>query len=234
MSETVQLGEVVKLRKGKRAVEMYEQKVNGSEPYIQIDEVRGQTPEKFASDPRGVEVTRNDLCIVWDGANAGTVGYGVEGLIGSTVARMRLLQPDYWDTGFLGRLLQSKFEELNKHAQARGATIPHVDKSKLEAIKVPCLSKSEQSRIAAILDKADSVRSKSNQELEMTDNLLRSEFLERFGSPRTNRKGIARVPIMELARVVTGNTPPRKNLENYGNAVEWIKSDNINTPEQVF
>lgn len=114
MSGTVQLGEAVKLRKGKKAVETHERKVNGSKPYIQIDEVRGATPEKFASDPKGVEVSVNDLCIVWDGANAGTVGYGVEGLIGSTVARMRFLQPDKWDTRFIGRLLQSRFQELNK------------------------------------------------------------------------------------------------------------------------
>ena len=181
MSETVQLGEVVKIRKGKRAVETHEQEVNGSEPYIQIDEVRGQTPEKFASDPRGVEVTRNDLCIVWDGANAGTVGYGVEGLIGSTVARMRFLQPDYWDTGFIGRLLQSKFQELNEHAQARGATIPHVDKSKLEAIKVPRLSKCEQCHIAAILDKADGIRRKRTYQLGIISDFLRSAYVHTIG-----------------------------------------------------
>jgi type I restriction enzyme S subunit len=29
---------------------------------------------------------------------------------------------------------------------------------------------------------------------------------------------------------VTGNTPPRDNRKNYGNFIEWIKSDNINTP----
>jgi type I restriction enzyme S subunit len=36
-------------------------------------------------------------------------------------------------------------------------------------------------------------------------------------------------PIKDLALIVTGNTPPRKDLDNYGPGVEWIKSDNIDT-----
>lgn len=199
MSATVQLGEVVKLRKGKKAVETHDRKVNGSKPYIQIDEVRGVTPEKFASDPKGVEVSADDLCIVWDGANAGTVGYGVEGLIGSTVARMRFLQPDMWDARFIGRLLQSRFPELNKQAQARGATIPHVNKEKLEAIELPHISKREQRRIAAILDKADEIRAKREQALVMSDRLLRSAYVHMVGSLNPDHDDWEPLTIEQLA-----------------------------------
>jgi type I restriction enzyme S subunit len=68
----------------------------------------------------------------------------------------------------------------------------------------------------------------------MADELLQSAFLDRFGDPLTNKKGLPTAPINELGRVVTGNTPPRANPENYGNAIEWIKSDNINTPEHFL
>jgi len=30
--------------------------------------------------------------------------------------------------------------------------------------------------------------------------------------------------------VTTGNTPPRKNENNYGDFIEWIKTNNVNTP----
>ena len=181
MMDTVQLGEVVKLRKGKKAVEVHEHMVNGSRPYIQIDEVRGVIPERFATDPKGIEVAPDDLCIVWDGANAGTVGYGVEGLIGSTVARMRLTSPNSWEPRFIGRLLQSRFQQLNEQAQARGTTIPHVDKSKLEAIALPRISKIEQRRIAAILEKSDGIRRKRQQAMAVADEFLRSAYVHTVG-----------------------------------------------------
>ena len=181
MTNAVQLGDIIQLRKGKKASEVHEQRVNGAKPYIQIDEVRGAAPQKYAYDAKGVTVTPADLCIVWDGANAGTVGYGVDGLIGSTVARMRIKAPEEWDTEFVGRLLQSRFRQLNDEAQARGATIPHVDKSKLEVIELPRIVRSEQQRIASILARADGIRRKRQQLLETNNHFVRSAYLHTVG-----------------------------------------------------
>lgn len=213
MTNAIQLGDIIQLRKGKKATEVYEHRLNGAKPYIQIDEVRGVAPQKFASDVKGVAVEPVDLCIVWDGANAGTVGYGVEGIIGSTVARMRLKDPEVWDTEFIGRLLQSKFLQLNDEAQARGATIPHVDKAKLEAIALPRIDKSEQQRIAAILDKADGIRRKREQVLEMVEDFLDSAFLETFGDPAMNPKGWRRIDLGQLGEVQGGLQVSRKRDE---------------------
>ena len=47
----------------------------------------------------------------------------------------------------------------------------------------------EQKRIAAILDKADAIRRKRRQALQLTDDFLRSLFLDMFGDPVTNPKG---------------------------------------------
>ena len=132
------------------------------------------------------------------------------------------------------RWLYHTMKSLRLHELNKAAAVPGLNRNDAYQQKILVPDLEDQRRIAAILDKADSARSKGNQELEMIDNLLRSAFLERFGSPQTNRKGIARAPIKQLARVVTGNTPPRKDLENYGNVVEWIKSDNINTPEHFL
>lgn len=181
MTATTSLGEVLEIRKGKKAAAVSESQVSGSFPYIQIDEVRGVKPTKFAIDPKPVLATENDLCIVWDGANAGTVGYGVSGAVGSTVARLRLRNPREWDTRFLGRLLEGKFTQLNEEAQGRGATIPHVDKGRLEAIEFPKIPPSEQRRIAAILDKADAICRKRKQALDLADNFLRSAYLHHIG-----------------------------------------------------
>ena len=51
-----------------------------------------------------------------------------------------------------------------------------------------------------------------------------------FGDPATNPKGWPRKQISGVATVITGNTPPRAMPQYYGHAIEWMKSDNINTP----
>ncbi len=55
-----------------------------------------------------------------------------------------------------------------------------------------------------------------------------------FGDPVTNPKGWLKSPIKELGSVTTGNTPPRMDEDNYGDYIEWIKSDNINTPSHFL
>lgn len=95
-------------------------------------------------------------------------------------------------------------------------------------IPVPPIEK--QRRIAAILDKADSIRRKREQALALADDFLRSTFIEMFGDPALNPKGWEMAPIRDFGLVTTGNTPSRKISQYYGDAIEWIKSDNINTP----
>jgi hypothetical protein len=55
-----------------------------------------------------------------------------------------------------------------------------------------------------------------------------------FGDPVTNPKGWPIVHLTGLGGVTTGNTPPRANPALYGDAIEWIKSDNINTPSHFL
>jgi type I restriction enzyme S subunit len=189
LSATVPLGEVVNIRKGRKAHVVVNEPLNGALPYLQIDEVRGAKPTRYAEDINGVEVTPDDLCIVWDGANAGTVGYGVAGLIGSTVARLRIIEPSQWETRFIGRLLEAKFRELNDHAQARGATIPHVDKYRLQEIALPKIELQEQRRIAAILDKADAIRRKRADIVSFANDLLKSAYVHLVGYKHPDHSG---------------------------------------------
>lgn len=212
MTATMKLGEVFDIRKGKKAEAVADSQIAGSFPYIQIDEVRGIKPRKFAVDPKPVLATEDDLCIVWDGANAGTIGYGIDGAVGSTVARMRLKNRNDWEPRFLGRLLDAKFPQLNQEAQGRGATIPHVDKAKLEAIEFPRIPRSEQRRIATILDKADATRRKHQQAVVLTDDFLKSLFLEIFGDPAKNDRGWQISLLEELGDVQGGLQVTSKRL----------------------
>lgn len=111
-----------------------------------------------------------------------------------------------------------------------GATFKEVSKAVVSRVQVPVPPLAEQRRIAAILDEAEALRAKRRAALGQLDDLPRAMFVEAFGDPVVNAKSWPVLPISDIGRVVTGNTPPRGKPEYYGNAIEWIKSDNLNTP----
>ena len=59
----------------------------------------------------------------------------------------------------------------------------------IREIDVPLPPLAEQKRIAAILDKADAIRRKRQQAIQLADEFLRSVFLDMFGDPVANPKG---------------------------------------------
>jgi len=119
-------------------------------------------------------------------------------------------------------------------SNAGGAAQPNLSPKDLAEMEIPLPPLTEQKRIAAILDKADAIRRKRQQAIKLADDFLRAVFLDMFGDPVTNSKNWSLLAIKDLATVTTGNTPPRKVQEYYGKDVEWIKSDNINTPNHIL
>ncbi len=113
---------------------------------------------------------------------------------------------------------------------APATTVPIVNKSRFSELKIPVPPLSEQRRIAAILDQAETLRTQRRTALALLDTLTQSIFLDMFGDPVTNPMKWKQLRIEEIGKVITGNTPSRANSSFYGNDVEWIKSDNINTP----
>lgn len=86
----------------------------------------------------------------------------------------------------------------------------------------------DQKRIAKVLSECDALIQKRRESIKLLDDLLRSTFLEMFGESSLNKKQWSKVPIKQFGDVITGNTPPRSNQDNYSsNYIEWIKTDNI-------
>jgi restriction endonuclease S subunit len=84
-----------------------------------------------------------------------------------------------------------------------GSAQPKLNRKNLERIPIPLPPLSEQKRIAAILDRADAIRRKRQEAIKLTEQLLRSVFLDMFGDPVTNPKGW---PIKTLDKLVTFRT----------------------------
>lgn len=70
-----------------------------------------------------------------------------------------------------------------------GGAQPNISGTFLKNFEIPLPPLDEQKRIAAILDKADAIRQKRKQAIDLADEFLRSVFLDMFGDPVTNPKG---------------------------------------------
>lgn len=118
--------------------------------------------------------------------------------------------------------------------KAKGATFKQVTREDIAELRLDLPELREQKRISAILDKANIIYCNRQQTMKLTEMFLRASFFELFGDPTINSKGLPEISIKELAKVTTGNTPSRELLSYYGNFIEWIKSDNINTPSHYL
>lgn len=114
------------------------------------------------------------------------------------------------------------FNKLNKTV-----TIPSLTKADLLKIKMNLPNIKEQQHIVEKLIKLESILKYRRQELSTLDNLIKARFVELFGDPRINPNKYPTKMIKDTCIVITGNTPSRKVDEYYGDAIEWIKTDNI-------
>ncbi|MDX1972686.1 MAG: restriction endonuclease subunit S [Candidatus Sumerlaeia bacterium] len=105
--------------------------------------------------------------------------------------------------------LQRWFEKFPPSHLIPNQAYPSIRLSSISGLEVPLPDLAEQKRIAAILDKADAIRRKRQQALALTDDLLRSTFLEMFGDPVTNPKGCKTMALEKIAKVERGRFSPR-------------------------
>lgn len=84
---------------------------------------------------------------------------------------------------------------------AAGANINNLRNEHLDDLLIPLPPIVEQRRIAAILDKADALRTKRREALAQLDRLAQSIFLEMFGDPATNPRGWPSSQLGEVCEV---------------------------------
>lgn len=96
------------------------------------------------------------------------------------------------------RYLFYALKRANLAAKTITTSIPGLNRDDLYDTQIPLPPLPEQKRIAAILDKADAIRRKRQQAIQLADDFLRAVFLDMFGDPVTNPKGWEVRPLIEL------------------------------------
>ncbi|WP_333962247.1 restriction endonuclease subunit S [Clostridium perfringens] len=202
----IKVKELFEIKKGKK-VEQIEAFKEGCIRYIQIDDLRNNNNIKFCNEEKSYIISNSDdIIIAWDGANAGTIGYGLVGAIGSTLAILRKKDNNF-NTEYCGLFLKSKFNYLRD--KCTGATIPHISRSSLEELEVPNIGIEKQKKIANILNLTQELIDKRKEQIEELDLLIKSKFIEMFGNPVSNPKGWEKVALIDLGELARGKSKHR-------------------------
>ena len=108
-----------------------------------------------------------------------------------------------------------------------GVGLKHITKGRLEAVEVPLPMLNQQKRIAAILDKADSIRRKRREALTLADDFLRTVFLEMFGDPVLNDMDWPVAALDTVADVRSGATKGRKLQDKPTITLPYMRVANV-------
>ena len=122
---------------------------------------------------------------------------------GSTEFHVIRVHSDKLDARYLFYLVWSDlFRFYGGKSMTGAAGQKRVSSDFLKAFEIPLPPLPEQRRIAAILDKADAIRRKRQEAIRLTEDFLRSVFLDMFGDPVTNPKGWPLRPIGSVLRSI--------------------------------
>lgn len=126
----------------------------------------------------------------------------------------------------------SYFTKKYMIASARQGKKVDIENLLNEELDIPSLERQKTlvSNIAVISKAIE----KDERLLEFLEELIKSRFMELFGDPIDNPMKWDKCAIGQRCDIITGNTPPRADKDNYGEYIEWIKSDNINTPDTIL
>lgn len=87
-----------------------------------------------------------------------------------------------------------------------GGVIKYIKLGMLTEAEIPLPPLAEQKRIAVILDKADAIRRKRQQSIQLAEEFLRAIFLDMFGDPATNPKNWDICFLSDLCKKITDGT----------------------------
>ena len=184
--QTKKLEEIADFQKGK-LMQNSTIKTEGAAPYILIDDLRTNQFAHYTSSNKGTACISKDTLLAWDGANAGTVGGGLEGFVGSTITKIS--PKDEVEPLYLRMFLSSKFKEFNSHTH--GAAVPHLDKEFVLGYPIPLPPIDKQKEIVNKLDSIRKLQELNQREIDKVEELYQSKLNLFFTDDCTDCKKIS-------------------------------------------
>ena len=127
---------------------------------------------------------------------------------------------------YLYFFLSAKTEYLN--SLGRGATFKEISKAIVENIMIPLPGIEDQKQIAARFVQVEDLIRLRKEQIQQLDQLVKSRFIELFGDPVENPKGLPVKALKRLSVLITNGNTPKGGSENYvPNGILFIRSQNV-------
>ncbi|WP_318557053.1 restriction endonuclease subunit S [Geobacter anodireducens] len=166
----------------------------------------------------------NPTIIIGRKGSVGAVTYAPEGgWTIDTAFYVDIIQTKTLDLRYLFYAL--KQAKLDRHTIT--TSIPGLNRDDIYQTKIPLPPLDEQCRIAAILDKADAIRRKRKESIRLTEEFLRSTFLEMFGDPVTNPKGWDIVRIKDVCSEIVDCVNRTAQTVDYPTPYKMVRTTNV-------
>jgi type I restriction enzyme S subunit len=207
----VKLGEMVTIKGGGTPSKKIEEYWNGNIPWASVKDLKSSEISRTVDSITELGISNSATNLIPAGTilTATRMALGkfaintVDMAINQDLKALFVNDTTKIDRDFLMRFLESKAQYID--AEGKGATVKGVTLDFLRGLEIPLPPLTEQKRIAAILDKADAIRRKRQQAIQLADDFLRAVFLDMFGDPVINPKGWKVQPIAcGIASITSG------------------------------
>ena len=147
-TDTEILSNIIKFAKGKKPLSISNNKEKDYLEYLTIACLNNQ--EITYANAEKTITSNNDILMVMDGASSGEVYFSNYGIVGSTLARVDIINEDYIKEYIF--FVLKKYSELIKNKNT-GSAIPHADKAFVNTLELPIISIEKQLKYKNILKK---------------------------------------------------------------------------------
>jgi len=207
---------------------------DGNIPWIKSGDLREKTVEQATEFISELAIQNSSAKIIPKGAI-------LLAMYGATVGRMAMLGIDAATNQAVCSIIPDKKKAFTKYVyyallnkvpdflrNAVGGAQPNISQGMIRETKISLPPIAEQIRIATILDKADAIRRKRQQAIQLADEFLGSVFLNMFGDPVTNPKGWEIRKLKNISsRIHSGSTPKGGSKVYVDKGIMFLRSQNV-------
>jgi type I restriction enzyme S subunit len=121
----------------------------------------------------------------------------------------------------------SRTQETIRSFSRQTTNIANLDLKRCAELVIPLPPLVEQKRIATVLDQVDDLRAKRREAIALLDDLAQSVFLDMFGDPVSNPKGLRQIPLTDACTAYSGGTPSKADPANWGGGLPWFSAKDL-------
>ena len=195
--------------------------------YIRMLQIRDFTQEGRVT-PEYVKIsnrlrlcTEDDILIGRYGASVGKILSGKSGAynvaIMKAVPDTSVVRKQYLRYYFLSPNFQNYILNLGGRAAQAGFS-----KDDLARLEITVVSLEEQDKIVNELSTLEKTISTKQKQLKEFDDLVKSRFIEMFGTLDLSIQGETWLPLSDVSTIFTGTTPSTKDIENWNGDIPWV------------